>query len=525
MMTTQQTKVMKRRTSFSGSVRTMLALCAAALLWAVPASAQPVPDRSDVTVTPLTINSSQDDFAPQFVYQGRTLFFTSARSGPNGGRGDQRVWYAARQGTNAWTEPMSTGEALSYAEHVGSATVTPDGNYMIFAAYRWESDSRTLEGEGRTDLYSAERRGGEWTNVQNLGPVINTPFWESQPSLSSDGTYLYFASDREGGQGGTDIYVSRRSATGWTTPRNVGSVINTIGNEMSPMISPDGSRLFFSSNGHGGAGGYDLFVTDGGNPFDDTWNSIENIGTPINSAADEHFFLSEPNSKNGYFSSNRDGDYNIYLAFPNPFPPSAQVVVYGRILDDRTGNPVEATVTVTDLENGEVVSNFRSDDQTGDYTVILARGRRYAITAEAPGYLFYSDEYAVPEDLEEGEEVNKDIMLREGSTRLLIYFDYNKSELKPESYPDLERAASFLQRNADLNVEIGGYTDSVGSDSYNRGLSQQRAEAVRQYLIGKKVAPGRLTAKGYGEENPVADNGNDEGRALNRRVEMRVSKK
>lgn len=499
-------------------------LLSAAFFTQVSLQAQPVPHRDEVSLTSLSLNSSDDDFAPQYVYRGQTLFFTSSRSSPTGGGGDQRIWYAPRQGVNTWDNPMATGDALSYAEHVGSATLTPDGNYMIFAAYRWESGSRTLEGEGRTDLYSAERRGGVWTNVQNLGPVINTEHWESQPSLSSDGQYLYFASDRVGGQGGTDIYVSRRTATGWTEPRNVGATINTVANEMSPVLSPDGSRLFFSSNGHGGVGGYDLFVTDGGNPFDDTWRSIENLGTPINSEADEHFFVPEPNSKNGYFSSDRSGDFDIYLAFPNPYPPEAQVIVSGKILDDRTREAVEASVSVTDLETGESVANFRSDDQTGEYAVILTKGKRYAITAEAPGYLFYSDAYTVDEDLEEGEDISKDILLREGSTRLLIYFDHNKAELKPESFPDLQRAVSFLERNQDLKVEIAGHTDSTGSAEYNKGLSLRRAEAVRQYMVGKKVSPGRLTAVGYGEEEPVADNGTDEGKALNRRVEMRVNR-
>lgn len=479
---------------------------------------QDVPHRDEVSLTGLSVNSSDDDFASQYVFRGSSLFFTSSRSG------EQRIWFAPREGANNWGKPMPTGEALDHAKQVGSATLTPDGNYMIFAAYEWKSGSRTLEGEGRTDLYSAERRGGEWTNVQNLGPVINSEHWESQPSLSSDGQYLYFASDRPGGEGGTDIYVSRRTATGWTSPRNVGTAINTMLNEMSPVISPDGSRLFFSSNGHPGAGGYDLYVTDGGNPFDDTWRSVENLGTPINSEADEHFFSPEPNSKNGYFSSNRSGDFDIYLAFPNPYPPEAQIVVSGKIMDDRTRKPVEASVTVTDLETGEAVANFRSDDQTGEYTVILTKGRRYAITAEAPGYLFYSDAYAVDEDMEQGETINKDILLREGSTRLLIYFDYNKSELKSESFPDLGRAVSFLERNPDLNVEIAGHTDSAGSDEYNKGLSLRRAEAVRQYMIGKSIAPGRLKAVGYGEDEPVADNGTEEGRALNRRVEMRVSR-
>ena len=484
--------------------------------------AQPV--EGVVTITPLSINTSADEFAPHYVLRGDLLMFTSTRKSSTGRKGDQRIWFSKREKGNNWGDPVAVDEALGSAKHVGSATITPDGNYMIFAAYEWESESNTLRGEGRTDLYSAERRGGTWTNIQNLGVIINSPYWDSQPSLSADGQLLYFTSDRPNGFGGTDIYVSRRSATGWTAPENLGSGVNSLGNEMSPVISADGVRLFFSSNGHGGEGGYDLFTTDEGNPFDGTWKSIINLGTPINSSSDEHFFYPEPNSKNGYFSSNREGSFDIYLAFPNPFPPSAQVVVFGKILDDRTKKPVEASVTVSDLETGEVIANFRSDDQSGEYTVVLTKGRRYTVTADAPGYLFYSDAYTVPEELDEGEEIEKNILLREGSTRLLIYFDYDKAELRPESYPDLQRAVDFLQRNRDLSVEIAGHTDSIGSDTYNKGLSQRRAEAVREYMISKGVNRNRLKANGYGEEQPVSDNGTDQGRALNRRVEMRVSR-
>ena len=486
-----------------------------------------VPDRDEVTISPLSVNSSDDDFASQYILRGEVLAFTSTRNSPHGSRGEQRIWMAKKvknAGQTEWQEPVSTNEALSYAEHVGSGTLTPDGNFMIFAAYDWSSGSNTLRGEGRTDLYSAERRGGEWTNVQNLGAVINSSYWDSQPSLSSDGQKLYFASDRPGGKGGTDIYVSRKTATGWTSPKNLGVAINTVNNEMSPVISPDGERLFFSSNGHGGVGGFDLFVTKGGNPSNDSWNSIENLGTPINSIANEHFFFSEPNSKNGYFSSDRNGNYDIYHAFPNPFPPSAQVVVWGKVLDDRTKEPVEASVTVSDLETGEEIASFRSDDQNGEYTVVLTKGRRYAVTAEAPGYLFYSNDYKVPDNLKEGEEIRRDIPLREGTTRLLIYFDYNKADLQRESFPDLQRAIDFLQRNSDLKVEIAGHTDSIGSDSYNKGLSQRRAEAVREYMMSEGVKRERLQARGYGEEQPVSDNATESGRALNRRVEMRVVK-
>lgn len=509
------------------SIFLFLALCSMNVLDVREVVAQEIPNHPGLSVTPVAFNSGHDDFAPWYVYHGRQMFFTSTRSGEHGGSGDQRIWIVTRTGGDSWTEALSAGEDVSHADHVGSATVTPDGNFMIFAAYDWDAESGTLKGEGRTDLYSAEFRNGTWTNVQNLGVVVNSPFWDSQPSLSSDGQWLYFSSDREGGQGGTDLYVTQRTATGWTPPVNLGPAINTELNEMTPSIAPDGNRFFFASNGRGGVGGYDLFTTEAVRPVAGAVSrgaAVVNMGTPINTEADEYYFISEPNSENGFFSSNKEGDLNIYLAFPNPYPPDAQVVVVGKVLDERTRKPVEATVTVTDLESGEVVATMRSDDQTGEYTVLLSKGRRYSVTADAPGYVFYSDEYTVPATLKEGEEIRKDILLREGQTRLLIYFDYDKADLKKESFPDLNRAIKFLNENPTLNAEIAGHTDSIGSDEYNKGLSQRRAEAVRDYMISKGVTRSRLRAVGYGEEQPVADNATEEGRALNRRVEMRLTR-
>jgi outer membrane protein OmpA-like peptidoglycan-associated protein len=179
---------------------------------------------------------------------------------------------------------------------------------------------------------------------------------------------------------------------------------------------------------------------------------------------------------------------------------------------------------VTDLSSGEVVANYTTDDRTGDYFVILQRGRRYSITAEAPDHIFYSDEYVIP-PTSAGKDYKKDIVLDRtsgGNTRLLVFFDFNKAELKNESKPDLNRAVNFLKQNPGLRIEIAGHTDSVGTDQYNKKLSQDRAESVRQYLIAGGIDAGRLKAVGYGESQPVADNGTDDGKARNRRVEMRV---
>lgn len=491
-----------------------MAACAIGALGIV--QAQPVPNRTDVQITSLDINSSDDDFAPAALRGGQVLVFTSSRSG------EQRIWRSMR-GSTGWSAPMEEGEALSYATEAGATTLTPDGTFMIFAAYEWNG-SPAQSGYGRTDLYSAELVGGIWTNVTNLGPEVNSSYWDSQPTLSVDGRTLYFSSDRAGGRGATDIYVSNRTASGWTRAVNIGEPINTLLDEMSPSIAPDGKSLFFSSTGHGGAGGFDLFVARGGNMRGTGWSGVENMGTPINSAANDHYFISLPNSQNGYFASDRAGGLDIYLAAPNPFPPEALVTVSGVVVDRETRQPIAADITVTDLSSGEVVANYRSDSRNGEYYVVLTRGRRYSITATAPDYIFYSDDYSVPPTAQ-GQDLKKDIELSRtgrGTTRLLVFFDFDQSELKNESKPDLNRAVEFLRQNPNISVEIAGHTDSVGVASYNKKLSQSRAESVRQYLVSGGVEARRMEARGYGEEQPIADNGNEEGKARNRRVEMRV---
>jgi len=498
--------------------RLLLTMMAWAISGICIAQAQtpPVPNRSDVQITPLGINSSDDDFAPVALRGGAVLLFTSARSG------EQRIWRTTR-GSRGWSEPLPESEAVSLASEAGAAALTPDGTFMIFAAYEWYGDP-AQDGFGRTDLYSAELIDGVWSNVQNLGPEVNSSSWDSQPTLSVDGRTLFFASDRPGGRGGTDIYATNRTASGWTRPQNLGEPVNTALDEMSPSIAPDSKTLFFSSNGHGGVGGFDLFAARGGNLRGTGWTTIENMGTPINSAFNDHYFISLPNSDNGFFASDRAGVLDIYSAAPNPFPAEALVTVSGVVIDRLTRQPLAADITVTDLSSGEVVGTFRTDSRDGAYYVVLTRGRRYSITATAPDYIFYSDEYSVP-PAAQGQDLKKDIELSrlgQGTTRLLVFFDFDKSVLKDESKPDLNRAVEFLRQNPGISVEIAGHTDSVGNAPYNKKLSQSRAEAVRQYLVNGGIAASRLEANGYGEERPIADNGTEEGRARNRRVEMRV---
>ncbi len=457
------------------------------------------------------INSSADDFAPMILGNGRYLYFTSDR------KGDHDI-YSTRATAGGWSDVLAAGDVLNTGNPEGGTAITPDGHWMFFTG------CDRSDGFGDCDLYVAEYGGGTWRNVQNLGNMVNSDRWESHPAISADGLTLYFASDRPGGQGGTDIWMTKRTIGGlWSAPVNLGPVINTAGNEAAPYIAPDGRTLYFSSDTHPGMGGMDMYVSKWNGS---SWGEPENLGTPLNSEFDDYFCTLQLGTDNIYFSSNRSGGYgglDLYVGVPNPFPPNPVTTVVGTVTDSKTKAPVGAKLTVTDLRTREVVATFQSDDMDGDYVAVLQAGRNYAITAEAPGYLFYSDRFDVPRDAPNN-TVRKDIALQQEAVRLLVFFDFDKSDLKDESRVDLDRAVALMSHNPNMRVEVAGHTDNVGARDYNLKLSQDRANAVKQYIVSHGIDSSRITARGYGMEAPITNNDTEETRGQNRRVEFRVIK-
>lgn len=464
---------------------------------------------------PVPLNSSEDDFDFQVLRSRPEGYFTSTRTS---GEGRQDVYHIALGSIN---EPagsvISVGE-LNTAENEGCATFTPDGLTMIFAA---ASRPGSI---GSSDLYQADLVAGRWANIRNLS-ALNTEYWESHPSLSADGRTLYFVSDRPGGMGGQDIYVSTRIGDNWTAPQNLGSSLNTKGHEASPFIAADGKTLYFSTEGRPGLGGFDVFVSRnvGG-----VWSEPENAGTPINSKDNDLFYTAELGTQHAFLSSDRDstrGGLDIFSVEPNPFASGGVTIVQGTVRDAVTRQPLGAEVTITDLASGESVARFRSNDSTGKYLVVLQPGGRYSITAEAPDYLFYSDLYEV--ERKSDVTLTHDIDLSpslSGKTRLLVFFDFNSATLKGESVPDLNRAVDLLKQFPSNRVRVTGHTDSVGSAEFNQRLSQDRANSVKQYLVQHGIDAGRIDAVGMGETMPIASNETEEGRALNRRVEFQLLK-
>lgn len=463
-----------------------------------------------IEITPMNqLNSADDDFAPTLVNNNRKMFLTSDKSGK------QQV-YEVRRDDNG--ELYIYGKAkgdLNDAQQIGSVTLTPDGNYMIFAAYEHDT-----EGEGRTDLYSAKKEKGKWGDITNLGPTVNSSYWDSQPTLTADGQTLYFVSDRPGGKGGTDIYASTRTSEGWTRARNIAE-LNSASDEMSPIIALDGSTFSFASNRAGSLGGFDIYFSKLSGSF---FSAPKNAGKPINSEADELFYVAVQNTNNAYFTSNRPGgkgNLDIFHAVPNPHEAKPVVFVSGQVLDKETGDPIAAQVTITDLKTNKKIAKFNSDDENGDFLVTLKPGHTYSVTATAPDYFFYSEKFTIPENAK-GNELHKNINLSKNSTRLLVTFDFNKATLSDESIPDLENLLELLQDKDDTNCILEGHTDDVGSDDFNMKLSKERAEAVKAWLVKNGIQGKRIETKGYGESRPLVKDTTEEARTMNRRVEIKL---
>lgn len=492
------------------------------------------------------VNSPWDDYAPAVTASG-TLFFTSRRPTPKGLNFGDDVYRVNHIGRD-WEKPVYLSEMINTQESQGAISVSPDGR-TIYLALCSEPD-----GFGRCDIYVAEwnEKGTEWSKVRNVNnpegkdlrmtkivddfTQINTSYWESQPSISPDGRTLYFVSDRPGGYGGTDVWLTRKRDDGsWGPPLNLGPDVNTKGDERTPSIAFDNRTLYYASDGFPdgerskAAGGFDLYVTR----FQGSrWSRPMNLGYPINSKDDDVFVTSTLSGDTLYFASNRPGGYggfDVYMLLEPPFPPDAVILITGVITDVETGQPLASTpITIEDFGTGEIINKFQSLE-SGQYQFIIPAGKVYRISGEQKGYIFKSEVFEVPE-LTTYRRLTKNIALEPippvisvpPKTNLTVLFDFDKAELRPESKPELDRAMRFILQNPGRKFEISAHTDALGTDEYNLDLSERRASTVRKYLVDQGVPPEIIIAKGYGEMQPIDDNSTPQGRQRNRRVELTV---
>lgn len=469
-----------------------------------------------------TINSPQGDYLPMLDATGNKLYFTSKRIGgfskeaENATEGDEDLYFTLRN-NGQWSEPQLLPPPLNSNGNDGAASFSADGQMMIFGACGRE------DGVGGCDLYFSVLEGEQWSKPQNMGNVVNSADWDAHSTLSADGMKIIFSSNRGGGYGGEDLYLVERNPFGeWGVPTNLGSVINTPMTELSPFLSQDGKTLYFSSSGHPGFGGTDIFksVFENGK-----WSAPVNLGRPLNTAGDDRYFTIGGSGERGYFSSSRGKKFEIYeIEIPKEMRPQPSIVVEGIVTNAKTKSPVDAYVMVEDIKTGELIATNKSNSVTGKYLVVLPAGTTYSVSANKENFFFYSQRFDVPMT-SSFKEIKKDIPLKpiEKGTKVVInniFFETGKAALSNESRLELQKVIDLMRQNPSMKIEVGGYTDNVGDDASNTKLSQDRAKSVCDYLVKGGIAPARLQAKGYGKTNPVADNGTEDGRQANRRTEF-----
>jgi len=478
------------------------------------------------------INTDADEYAPAITGNGKIVYFTSNR--PNRfskSVGDEDIWYASKDGDN-WGVAKNLGFPINEKGNQGTTAIQPDGQYVYFAL------GERNDGVGNFDIYYSRLEGIRWSDPKNLGADVNSAYWDHNPTISSDGRTLIFASNRPGGSGSSDLWIAHKDNEGkWSKPMNLGENINSDGQEMSPFLSLDNKTLYFASNSEPSVGGFDIFVSQYN---DGQWSPKKNIGEPYNSPKDEFFITIPAANDTAYICSNRAGAVNESLDLWLAVPPPVKTITFQPVVVAVTGivsefnskplKPLEATLTIKDLSNDSTIAQFMSNSVTGDYYIILTRGRNYGITAKAPGYLFYSNQFEIPKDAKY-EELRKDIQLfplkNPGTTgdkpavRLMVFFDYDKATLRPESFTDLNNAIEFLNSNPQVYVEIAGHTDKRGTDDYNNRLSQDRAGSVASYIVvNGKIDPARVKPMGYGKQKLLFQGETEEIHQANRRVEM-----
>ena len=474
------------------------------------------------------VNSAYDDYINALTSDDQRLYFTRKLPRDNQtldqSNDFEEDFFCSVKKDSVWELSVNLGPPVNTHGNEGAICISPDGQFIFFAA------CNRPDGYGSCDLYGSRKIGDRWSEPVNLGPVVNSEAWDSQPTFSSDGKTLFFASKRPGGKGSSDIWKTELLPGGdWLTPTNLGDSINTKETEMAPFIHPDDMTLYFSSKGHPGMGGLDLFYSR--KYENDAWRKPLNLGYPINTFADEITLVVNANGDLAYISTDKpggEGGQDIYsFRLYKEAQPLKATYFKGIVFNKETKKRLEAKFELIDLSSGKVVIESRSDPVNGEFLVALPTNKDYALNVSKQGYLFYSDHFALKGESSKAKPFIHDIPLQEirvGETVVLknIFFDTDKYDLKPESRTELEKLVNLLQSNGKIRIEISGHTDNAGTAAYNLSLSQNRAREVYDYLIKYGIPAARLTFAGYGLTKPVDTNETEQGRANNRRTEFRV---
>jgi tetratricopeptide (TPR) repeat protein len=468
------------------------------------------------------INSNDDEYWPSLSADNQTLIFTRL-VGSHEGLKKQEDFFTSSYDSSGWSQALDAGAPLNTSDNEGAQSISANGKFMVYTVCNRKGVI------GRCDLYYSEKFGDTWSEPKNMGAPINTTSKETQPSLSSDGRTIYFVSDRPGGYGKLDIWMSQLNISGkWSEPINLGDSINTPGQESSPFIHHDNKSLYFSSDYHLGLGGFDLFYSKRNS--NGSWSKPINLGYPINTFRDEIGLIVTAKGDRAYFSSdiNKETGRDIYqFDLYDEARPEEVSYLKGKVYNARTHQALKASFELYDLADGTLLTNSFSDYRNGEFLICIPTNRNYMLNVSKEGYLFYSENFSLEGVYHLNEPFYKNIPLREiiaGRSIVLrnIFFETDDYTLKPESKLELDKVVKFLNDNPVLKIEISGHTDNQGTENYNLQLSENRAKSVVEFLIAHGINPKRLIAKGYGFSKPIETNDTPEGRSMNRRTELKI---
>ncbi len=475
---------------------------------------------------PDQVNRFALQYFPVLTADQESLFFTR-RAGVTP-EFDEDIYVSQKTDSGTWSRPRSLSSRINSPNNEGTCTISADGKMLIFTS----CVGRNVLGS--CDLFVSYKSGEVWTYPENMGSIINTTAWESQPSLSADGRTLYFVSNRGGGFGKLDIWVTRMGDSNhWTSPVNLGPSINTAADDVSPFIHVNGQTLFFASEGYRGFGGFDLYSSEIG---EKGWTDPTNLGYPLNNSDDQVSLFITADGQFGYYSYESRSALDFQnstiheFAVPDEIKPHHRSnFVTGTVFDAETRKVLSAKVELIDINRNRLISSVHSDPVNGGYLIVLTEGAEYALYASRVGYLFESLSFNYVETTSL-EPVYIDIYLKKaqvgsGVTLNNIFFDFDQYVIRKKSETELNRVLQFLGDNPKIHIKVEGHTDDKGSEEYNNSLSLNRAKAVYDYLLDQGASPDVLDYEGFGQAAPLVPNDSEANRQRNRRIEFRITER
>lgn len=502
------------------------------------------------------INGPYSDYTPVVSADDKVLIFTSRRpGGMTEDVADDNVYfediYISRRENpeDNWSDAVNIGPVVNEEGHDATSSISPDGKTLFL--YK--------DAKGGS-LYSSkweEESSGEWGTPKLVKELKSKSSFEPHVSITENEDAMYFISNREGGIGENDIWVVKKEDEKWGDPLNVGEILNTKYNERGVYVDADGKTLYFSSEGHKGMGGLDVFKSE----FDEEkkeWKEPENVGYPINTSDDDVFISFINNGEKAYYSSAKDEGYgkqDIYLVTlpiePEPIVEDTPVVAVvdtpvvvaketkmypvilkGFITDASTGEPLSVELEIRSSIDNSVITVVNTGlDGAYSYSFTNSKELTYTVNAQKTGFIYASKDAVIPAQDTIAQEVVKDLSLAKAvvGTKVIIrniYYHFDKYSLKSESYAELDKIEKLMRENPTMKLEISGHTDKIGTHAYNVVLSKRRANSVVKFLVNKGIENGRLISAGYGESKPLVSNDDEtDGREINRRTEFIILEK